>query len=103
MYRSQEKEGVRVVTAWQAGAAAPVEHPPEIKSRKTGILPLAPRLAPRFEICLQGFPNGLHRDSDKRLRNKSRSGHEERVLTTQKCLAAGGNGRAFDARYLLDF
>ena len=45
MYRSQEKEGVRVVTAWQAGAAAPVEHPPEIKSRKTGILPLGSLLA----------------------------------------------------------
>ena len=45
----------------------------------------------------------LHRDSDKRLRNKSKSGHEERDLATQKCLVAGGNGRAFDAKYLLDF
>ena len=45
----------------------------------------------------------VHRDSDKRLRNKSKSGHEERVLATQKCLPAGGNGRAFDARCLLDF
>ena len=45
----------------------------------------------------------LHRDSDKRLQNKSKSGHEERVLATQKCLVGGGNGRAFDARYLLDF
>ena len=45
----------------------------------------------------------LHRDPDKRLRNKSKSGHEERVLATQKCLVGGGNGRAFDARYLLDF
>ena len=45
----------------------------------------------------------LHRDSDKRLRNKSKSGHEERVLATQNCLAAGRNGQAFDARYLLDF
>ena len=45
----------------------------------------------------------IHRDSDKRLQNKSKSGHEERVLATQKCLVGGGNGRAFDARYLLDF
>ena len=50
-----------------------------------------------------GGGNGIHRDSDKLLRNKSKSGLEERVLATQKCLAAGGNGRAFDARYLLDF
>ena len=45
----------------------------------------------------------VHRDSDKCLRNKSKSGHEERDLATQKCLVAGGNGRAFDARYFLDF
>ena len=45
----------------------------------------------------------VHRDSDKRLRNKPKSGHEERVLATQKCLAAGRNGQAFDVRYRLDF
>ena len=44
----------------------------------------------------------VHRDSDKRLRNQSKFGHEERDLAFQKCLVAGGNGRAFDARCLLD-
>ena len=62
------------------------------------------RLALGRALLLGGIPgHPLHRDSDKRLRNKSKSGHEERVLATQKCLVGGGNGRAFEARYLLDF
>ena len=47
--------------------------------------------------------HSVHRDSDKRLRNKSKSGHEERDLAFQKCLVAGRDGQAFDARYLLEF
>ena len=60
-------------------------------------------LSQKLRILINVCQVRLQRDSDKRLRNKSRSGHEERVLATQKCLVGGGNGRAFDARYLLNF
>ena len=45
----------------------------------------------------------IHRDSDKRLRKKSKSGHEERDLAFQKCLVAGMIGREFDAMDLSEF
>ena len=45
----------------------------------------------------------VHRDSERELHFDTKFDHEERVLVTQKCFAAGGNGLTFDARYLLDF
>ena len=45
----------------------------------------------------------LHRHSYLHSNFKPKSGHEYEVLGIQKSLVAGRNGRAFDARYLLDF
>ena len=87
-------------TAFGARTTAPTPPPtPTTTCSQTA----ASRLPPPMTTSTGTHSLQLHRDYDKRLQNKSRSGHEERVLATQKCLAAGGNGRAFDARYLIDF
>ena len=45
----------------------------------------------------------LHRHYSLHSHFRPKFGHEKEVLGTQKSLVAGGNGQAFDARYLLDF
>ena len=47
------------------------------------------------------FP--LHRHSSLHSHFRAKFGHEKEVLGTPKCLVAGGNMIAFDARYFLDF